>query len=165
GTPDRDRPPWPSHRAGSAALTSRSGICSPPPCRGGGRASGGTHEISRRGLANEGADGTHDLVGALDVRKVAAGENRQQPRPGQALEPSLRVGGGEQLVLVPPDELHRRLDAMQPALEIWVEEPRLPGEAREGEAVLDLEIGELRRHRRREDFLGEGLVVIEVARL
>ena len=71
--------------------------------------------------------------------------------------------GRHDLVVIAPDDQRRQFDAVQPFLEVGVEPARLPSEFRDREAVLQHHVHLRFARRQRQDAVGEGLVVIEIA--
>ena len=82
---------------------------------------------------------------------------------GRRSRHSAAYGRRHDLVVVAPDDQRRQFDAVQPLLEIGIEPARLPAELRHGEAVPQHHVHLRLARRQRQDAVGEGLVVIEVA--
>ena len=105
----------------------------------------------------------HDDSGLLDMWEVPALIHHDEARVRQALLPQRRVGRRHDLVIVAPDDQRRQLDAVQPLLKIRIKPARLPAELRHRKAVPQHHVHLRLARRQRQDAVGKGLVVIEVA--
>ena len=75
----------------------------------------------------------------------------------------LAVGLGENLVAVAPYDQRRHVDAVQPLAQLRIVEPRLPGEVRGPELVLDRDVALLLRDRLSEPLFGKALIDEQIA--
>ena len=98
-------------------------------------------------------------------RCAASAHTPARSRPAHPVRalPHGGVGARQQLVVLAPDDQRRHRDAVQPAFQRRVEPARLPAQPRGHETVRHLAVRLFLGRFLRKDFVGEGLVVIEVA--
>src|SRR5262245_5577216 len=97
-------------------------------------------KLGARSVAQEALDRLGDSSGLFDMRQVAGlGNDRERGARDQALE-GLGIGRRNDAVAVAPDDVSGDLHPMQPALQLRIEEARLPSETRAGDAVENGEV-------------------------
>ena|SRR6187399_2746023 len=94
----------------------------------------------------------------LDLRDMAAGRQNFETRPLDQTVICLAVSPGENLVAVTPNDQGRHIDPVQPFAQLWIMEPRLPGEVCGPEFVLDSDIALLFRHGLSKPLFGKALI-------
>src|SRR5215207_8168956 len=98
-----------------------------------------------------------ERVGLFDLGQMPAGRQYLQARSLDQAMIGLAVRFGKNLVALTPYDQRRHVDPVQPLAQLRIVEPRLPGEVRGPELVLDRDIALLLRDGLSEPLFGKAL--------
>src|SRR5436190_15385046 len=114
-------------------------------------------------LRSKACEQVDEGVRLLDLRNMTAGRQYLQARSFDQAMVGFAVRFGKNLVPVAPYDQRRHIDPMQPLAQLRIVKPRLPGEIRGPELVLDRDIALLLRDGLSEPLFGKPLVNEQIA--
>ena len=84
-----------------------------------------------------GHDGGGQRIGFLDMQEMAGLRHDRDAGAGNHRGDGVAVAGGQEIIVVAPDDMRRHVDPVQPFRQMGIVQPRLPGEPGEGRPVLE----------------------------